>query len=397
MEWLNISSTYDLNIHTLNIQEHHLPLLKGLMKGSNHLTALTKLCVPSQPTCLQCPSAPCSFSEFFSSRQVLLGFHSVYINMLYCCCMLVSIVWWKFFWRWCTVKMMWRQSKLDALKVAQLHDTAPPTSTVHVSSPPQSCHYAQMVCMILWSSCNSPLSQIWLCWQHMVAYDCNLLDLLHELRVHSMNISASRSIEHAIVTCFIVFQHQIWNVQTHAGTDELGFTDALIFAWKLSTLLVVRFPIIMLHLLSGKFHPHFSTVGPVFFKILKKLLWCLLSKFCKSIIIAVSCPGTGSSTLLFFFFFFSFSWEIARLAILCFIDFSTWKRPIPGRPQHPAIAHGGLPFHWSLCQLWKASSVLLLSSALWTWRGRGGVFPGTRFLARHNPRLVRHHFHPWPS
>ena len=158
----------------MNIQEHHLLLLKSLMKGSNHLIALTKLCIPSQPTCLQCLSAPCSvlwifqFSTSSSSLPLWLHQHAV---LLQCasCCMLVSIVWWKFFWRWCSVKMMWRQSKLDALKVEQLHDTAPPTSTVYVSSPPQSCHYAQMVCMRLWSSCNSPSSQIWLWWQHMVA------------------------------------------------------------------------------------------------------------------------------------------------------------------------------------------------------------------------------------
>ena len=36
-------------------------------------------------------------------------------------------------------------------------------------------------------------------------WGCNLLDLLYELRVHTMNVSASHSIDHAIVTCYMAF------------------------------------------------------------------------------------------------------------------------------------------------------------------------------------------------
>ena len=164
----------------------------------------------------------------------------------------------------------------------------------------------------------------------MAAYGCNLLDLLHELRVHTMNVSASHSTEHAIVTCFMVFSSVKFRKFRHTCRNRwTGLYKCLDF--RMETLNPVGCPLFhMLRLLSGKLHPHStSRVGPVFFKIFQKLLWCLLSKFCKGIIIAVLCSRVHkvlAQVLQLFFFFFSFSWEIARLAILCFNDFRTWKR-----------------------------------------------------------------------
>ena len=207
MEWLNINSTYGLNIHTFNIQEHHLPLTKGLMKGSIYLIVLTKLCV-SQVSWHVCNvlQHPVQFSEFFTSWQVLLGFHSGYINMLYCCsthlvtrlcplsgdpCRV------KFFWRWCI-----KQAGCTEGWAAAWH------CSTHFNCVCVFTYFNlhRVVIMLIWYACDCGhlATLLHLRYDYVGSiWGCNLLDL-YELRVHTMSISTSYSTEHAIVTCFMV-------------------------------------------------------------------------------------------------------------------------------------------------------------------------------------------------